>query len=358
MYLFMFNQRVDKNNIRSSPCRTLFTVWFAILFHCLLIVETAFADLSTIPPLVNPVKQQEQIQIESIIAEAHRAINENRLTTPVNNNAVYLVKQLFILSPRDKRGYRILSEVSSTYTVLAYKELNNNQISQAQIYHDKAKMIARNFNITFDSKPLANLKREIIKRRNILNRLKSVSENQTKPSKTSTKTVKPVQKEPFTVPQKELPQRKLQVTPRPPLKSFERQDVAKKPVLSPAEQNRIVVIVNKQNNVSSLSLRELKSIYKGHHKIWSNGEVVTLYLPPLGSDAHSWFLKNIFQNSSPVAVPQFYMGGLIRNEFTKIPETSTNSVSDVSRIAGSIAIVKFGEIKDNNSIKIVPVDGI
>jgi hypothetical protein len=119
-----------------------------------------------------------------------------------------------------------------------------------------------------------------------------------------------------------------------------------------------VVIVNKQNKVSTLTLRELKSLFKGHQKTWPNGEIVTLYIPPTGGETQLWLGKNVFQSSSPAAVPQYYMGELIRNDLTKIPDTTTNGVSDVSRIIGGIAIVKVGEIKGNHSVKIVPIDGI
>ena len=357
MNWFIFNPGFVRKNTRNFPCRTS-TVRLVMLFCCLFVNETAFADLSTIPPLVKSPQQQKQAQIKSIIKKARQAINKNRLTKPVNNNAVYFVQQLFTLSPKDKRGFKILSEVRNSYTVLAYKKLSNNQISQAQTYHNKAKMIARQFNITFDSKPLANLQRNINKRQRTLTQYKPVLTAQTKPSKPSTKTKKTAPKEPFTRPKRIYPQRQPQTSPRKTQIPLEKQDTTTEPVLSLAERNRIVVIVNKRNKVSTLTLRELKSLFKGHQKTWPNGEIVTLYLPPTGGETLLWLGKNVFQNSSPAAVPQYYMGELIRNDLTKIPETTTNGVSDVSRIIGGIAIVKVGEIKDNNSVKIVPIDGI
>jgi hypothetical protein len=352
------NRRFDHNNTRNFSCKTLSIVWLVIFFCCHFIIETAFADLSTIPPLVKSPQQQKQTQIKSIITKARLAIKENRLTKPVSNNAVYFVQQLFTLSPKDKRGFKILSEVRNSYTVLAYQKLGNNKISQAQTYHNKAKMIARQFNITFDSKPLAILQRNIIKRQKSLNRAQPVLTAQTRPIKTSTKIEKKAPKKPFTIPKRIFPQRKTQTSQQKPQKPLEKQEVITKPVLSPAEKNRIVVIVNKQNKVSTLTLRELKSLFKGHQKTWPNGEIVTLYLPPTGGDTQLWLGNNVFQNSSPAAVPQYYMGELIRNDLTKLPETSTNAVSDVSRITGGIAIVKVGEIDESNSVKIVPIDGI
>jgi hypothetical protein len=143
--------------------------------------------------------------------------------------------------------------------------------------------------------------------------------------------------------------------------SFKKQQttttISKKHLLSQAERDRIVVIVNKQNKVSSLTLSELKSLYKGYQKTWPNGETVTLYLPPVNSEAHMWLTQNVFLKTSSTAVTQFYMRGLNRYQFTTMPETSTNSISDVSHIAGGIAIVKAGETEGHRSIKIISIKG-
>ena len=54
------------------------------------------------------------------------------------------------------------------------------------------------------------------------------------------------------------------------------------PVVS-SHAKEIVVIVNKKNSVSSLSLRELQKIFLGKKKIWEDGENITLFLPPAKS---------------------------------------------------------------------------
>ena len=75
------------------------------------------------------------------------------------------------------------------------------------------------------------------------------------------------------------------------------------------QASEVVVVVNKTNTVTHLSLKDLQKLFKGRQKTWSNNETVTLFLPPLRSDAMKVLSKKIFGNSSVSVVPRYYFKG-------------------------------------------------
>ncbi len=361
MSCYKVAQRFGLNFTRSNFCFTTPIVTLVTLF-CL-VYGVAYADLSTVPP---QKIQKEQLNsnlaiIENLLVKARAAMSKKHFMTPKNKNAIYYLDQLLMLSPGNHRALNALTEIYNTYITVAYKNLNKKNIELAQKNHTKAKKIVSQFNINNDSQTLIDLQDAIVIRKAEIQTLNVPIREQQTSSKKNEKNRQMMT---------ELADFKREITMSQPkgdqydveLKTQEKQQqeasaiLTKKPSMSLAERERIVVIVNKKNKVSSLTLNELKSLYKEQKRIWSNGEVVTLFLPPPKSDEFLWLARNVFLKESSSSVMQFYMKGLVRNKLT-IPATSTNSILDVSRIIGGIAIVKAGKVEEHGSTKIVFVSG-
>ncbi len=337
-----------------------------------LVYGTANADLSTIPPLKVQKEQQTPIQtkIESLLVKARTAISKKRFTLPENNNAIYYLDQLLVLSPDNKPAQSALIEVYDICTRLAYRKLNKNNIKLAQKYHNNAEKIADQFNINIDTHALIDLQNKIDTRQAKILKFRATQKKRIAAKKNKKK--KQMLTELADL-QREIALSQLKMAKyKTKLKTHTRENkptekiaganiettkiLTEQSFLSPAEREEIVVIVNKKNNVSSLTLNQLKSLYKEQKKTWPNGEIVTLYLPSADSDEFLWLARNVFLKKSPASVIQFYMKGLNRNKL-KMPATSINSILDVSRIAGSIAIIKAGETEGHDSIKIITING-
>lgn len=135
------------------------------VFYLVFFVGSVKADLNTAPPIVLPVKQQNQTQIESLIVKANNALGKKFLTRPENINAVYYVEQILLLSPKEKRAFDILTKVCDIYTSMAYRRLKENKIALAQRHYYRAIKIVRQFNLYLYDPKMANLQREISLRR-------------------------------------------------------------------------------------------------------------------------------------------------------------------------------------------------
>ncbi len=126
----------------------------------------------------------------------------------------------------------------------------------------------------------------------------------------------------------------------------------------PVYAGEIVAIVNINNKVSILSLRDLRLIYQGSKKSWNGGEGITLFLPPPKSEAMKALASNVFNVDGPGAVAKFYLRAVYQEKFASPPKTSDNAVADVAATLGGIAIVDASEIGDNDSVKVVRVGGL
>jgi hypothetical protein len=357
------------------PITTLIALFY--LFY-----GAAYADLSTIPPqkVQEEYLDSNQRKIESLLVKARAALSKKRLTTPKNNNVAFYLDQLLLLSPDNKHILNISTEVYYNYIGLAYKKLDKNNIELAQEYYDMAEKIVQRSNINIDSQDLIGLQDTVNSRQAKINALSIAAKARTSAEKIEQKKhimtgLANLQRE-IVLNQSKMDQFKVELIT--PTEASKTEKIAQKNnkeqtthvqhhkdqqphnkqenTLSIIGSERVVVIVNKNNKISSLTLRELKSLYKEKKRTWPNGERVALYLPPPNSDEFLWLTRNIFLEESPTPVIQFYMKGLNRNKL-KMPYTTTNSVLDVSRIEGGIAIVKAKETKGYDSIKIISVDG-
>jgi len=336
--------------------KIIFSRVIPITFLCLL-CGSVYADLSTMPPL-----KAQANKIENLLIKAQTAINKKQFTLPKNNNAVYYLDQLLSLSPDNESALNYLTEIHDIYIALSYKKLDKNNIKLAQAYYNKAQNIAIRFNILIDSPALANLQDSINERQKLVQAKKDrTSAKKIEKEKQMMAELADLQREiafsQSMMDQYETELKKHTNTAKSSSKTNEKDPISKKKTsLSRAEQEKIVVIVNKKNKVSSLTLNQLKALFKKQKKKWPNRETITLFLPQPNSTAFLWLTRNIFLKKSPTSVVQFYMKGVNRN-IIKMPTTSSNGVFDVSQIAGSIAIVKAGEVEGNDSVKIIQIDG-
>ncbi len=335
-----------------------------------------YADLRTQPPLGVQAEQTNQKEIESLLVKARMAISENRFMLPKKNSSVYYLSQILVLSPDNNQALSILTEVHDTYTGLAYTKLDKKNIVLAQRFHNNAKKIAHQFSIKTNSQVLIDLQEAITKRQVELHRLSETNKSRLSDKKIREKKqlmtdLADLQRE-IVVSQSMMEQYREElkvnnkiissVSKTEKSTAINREQTAedelsKKSSLSLVEREKIVVIINRNNNISSLTLNQLKSLYKERKKTWSNGEDVTLYLPLPNSDAFLWLTRKVFLEKSVTSVMQFYMKGLNSNKL-KIPVTPLNSVLDVSRKNGAIAIVKAGEIEGNDAVKIISIKGM
>lgn len=129
-------------------------------------------------------------------------------------------------------------------------------------------------------------------------------------------------------------------------------------IIVPVYAGEIVVIVNINNKVPLLSLRDLRLIYQGSKKNWDGGEGITLFLPSPKSEAMKALASNVFNVDGAGAVSKFYLRAVYQEKFAFPPKISESPVADVGATPGGIAIVDEMDVAENNSVRVIRVGGL
>jgi hypothetical protein len=126
-----------------------------------------------------------------------------------------------------------------------------------------------------------------------------------------------------------------------------------------ARADKVVVIVNKNNPVEEISMKELRRIFKGVQKDWKEGSTIHMYLPPSGSETMDIVLKNVFKYETEEDLYKFYLLTIFQHNLTSVPPNVNNDAEAVHYVGSdfsAIAIVPESVAASQPSVKIVEVE--
>lgn len=123
----------------------------------------------------------------------------------------------------------------------------------------------------------------------------------------------------------------------------------------------IVVIVNKNNKVSGISLHDLRMMYEGNKKNWPEGGRITVFLPPAGSEEMQALNAHVFKYSDEQEIKKYYLMAIFQQKISTVPSSVFNAQDAVKRVSndtGGIAVVQESEITDGQGVKVIRVNGL
>ena len=103
--------------------------------------------------------------------------------------------------------------------------------------------------------------------------------------------------------------------------------------------SRLIVIGNK-TGMSTVSLKELRKIFKGKYTNWSNGETVTIVLPSPKTNNAEPVAKLIYQTSVP-SMQKYWLSLVFQGRFSPpiFTDSDLETVQQIQKIPGAIGIV-------------------
>ncbi len=124
-----------------------------------------------------------------------------------------------------------------------------------------------------------------------------------------------------------------------------------------ASAGAIVVVVNKDNNISKLSKRSLERIYKGKRAKWQNGAPVKIIVPAPGSREMQALLSAIGVSSED-ALAKLHLKLVYQQKLSGEPPkmSSEEAVQAVAKDKGAIAVVDSDKASGN--VKVIEVEGL
>lgn len=125
-----------------------------------------------------------------------------------------------------------------------------------------------------------------------------------------------------------------------------------------SDASDIVVIVNKSQKISRLSLLDLQYIYKGDKKKWESGEKVELFLPPEESESMRFLVEKVLTMRNQEDLAKFYLKAIFQQKLIVPPEPTESAGEALIRVSstpGGIAIVNEKDVVDNQAVKVIPL---
>jgi len=125
--------------------------------------------------------------------------------------------------------------------------------------------------------------------------------------------------------------------------------------------SEVVAIVNQDQNLTQISLGEIRNIYLGKTKNWENGKRIVLFLPQSKSVSMDTLAKKILKLKDESEIPKLYLKLIFRQVFATPPMPVLNTDDAAVKVAaspGGIAIVESSKLSRTSPVKIVKVIGL
>ncbi|HSS95537.1 MAG TPA: hypothetical protein VLK33_00825 [Terriglobales bacterium] len=124
-----------------------------------------------------------------------------------------------------------------------------------------------------------------------------------------------------------------------------------------AAQNDVAVVVNSNNNASSLSMGELRKLFSGEKRSWPGGASVKILVRAAGTHERTALL-NLLGMSSEGDYKKYWTSQIYKGEATSEPIALPSNGMQKEALAiypGAIALVDATEVKPG--MKVLKIDG-
>lgn len=119
----------------------------------------------------------------------------------------------------------------------------------------------------------------------------------------------------------------------------------------------LAIVLNRDNPIDRLSMRELRSIFLGERSHWPNGRRITLVMMELGQPERDTLVRDVCKMSES-DLRRRYLQGLLTGEIVVSPKTLASPAGVrkfVFNVPGAIGYLRTEDVDD--TVKIVPIDG-
>jgi phosphate transport system substrate-binding protein len=122
-------------------------------------------------------------------------------------------------------------------------------------------------------------------------------------------------------------------------------------------ENALAIIVNTENPVSDLSLRELRKVFLGDRGHWPNSHRITLVMMEASQPERKALLREVVQMTESDFTHHF-LNGVFTGELFASPKTLSSPVGVrkfVFNVPGAIGYVRASDL--DSTVKVIRIDG-
>lgn len=125
-----------------------------------------------------------------------------------------------------------------------------------------------------------------------------------------------------------------------------------------AQEQAVAIVVHPETDVDDLTLRELKSIFRGDRQFWADGRRVTLLVRAPEAEERKMILERVYEMNED-QFREYWIGKMFRAEVAAGPKLVYSA--DMARelvtvIPGAITFVPVNEVSSDS--RVVRIDGL
>jgi ABC-type phosphate transport system substrate-binding protein len=124
-----------------------------------------------------------------------------------------------------------------------------------------------------------------------------------------------------------------------------------------AQAADVAIVVNKENPVDELSMKELRAIFELQQQFWKNGNRVSLVTQQAGQPEKKLVLRLVYGRTED-ALNRYWMNRMFKAEIAAIPKprASNDEVKQViSRLPNGIGFIDASAV--DATVKVLRIDG-
>ena len=125
---------------------------------------------------------------------------------------------------------------------------------------------------------------------------------------------------------------------------------------APADES-IAIVVNQENTVDDLTVKDLRTVFLGERSHWANGRRITLVMMEPGQPERKAMLREIY-HMSETDFNRHFLQGLFTGEVFVSPKTLATPVGVkkfIFNVPGAIGYVRFSDV--DATVKVIRIDG-
>jgi ABC-type phosphate transport system substrate-binding protein len=124
----------------------------------------------------------------------------------------------------------------------------------------------------------------------------------------------------------------------------------------PADE-AIAIVVNQENSVDNLTMKDLRTVFLGERSHWANGRRITLVMLEPGQLERKAILRDIYRMSES-DFNRHFLQGLFTGEVFVSPKTLATPVGVrkfIFNVPGAIGYVRASDV--DSTVKVIRIDG-
>lgn len=128
----------------------------------------------------------------------------------------------------------------------------------------------------------------------------------------------------------------------------------------PVEAEEFVVLTGVENPVETLTIHDVRRMFRGDMKRWPDGERVVVLLPARGSKALDRVARNVLQLSSVAELSQFYMAAIFRQQIVEPPPTATTdqAIEILKARSRALTVAPLSAVEGREDVRRIRVEGL